>query len=128
MVYNFVYNILLIIFQIILQPAGRAVGQTGKYYQTPKDNKCVVCGETEKYTRKNVVPREYRKNFPFVMKDHASHDVVLLCPRCHQVSNRQDSLLRESLAFECNAPFPAKNTAKTTEVPRLKYECFNNYN
>lgn len=46
------------------EPAGRAVGQTGKYYQMPKENKCVVCGETEKYTRKNVVPREYRKHFP----------------------------------------------------------------
>lgn len=46
------------------EPSGRAVGQTGKYYQTPKDNKCVVCGEIESYTRKNVVPREYRKNFP----------------------------------------------------------------
>lgn len=46
------------------EPAGRAVGQTGKYYQMAKDNQCVVCGETEKYNRKNVVPREYRKYFP----------------------------------------------------------------
>lgn len=46
------------------EPAGRAVGQTGKYYQTAKENQCVVCGEAEKYNRKNVVPREYRKNFP----------------------------------------------------------------
>lgn len=46
------------------EPAGRAVGQTGKYYQTAKENQCVVCGETDKYIRKNVVPREYRKNFP----------------------------------------------------------------
>ncbi|XP_055323361.1 exonuclease 3'-5' domain-containing protein 2 isoform X2 [Sitodiplosis mosellana] len=103
------------------EPSGRAVGQTGKYYQTPKDNKCVVCGETEKYTRKNVVPREYRKNFPFVMKDHTSHDVLLLCPRCHQISNMHDLNLREKLAIECKAPFPTKNTnTKTVEVPRLK--------
>lgn len=46
------------------EPSGRAVGKTGKYYQTPKENKCVVCGESENYTRKNVVPREYRKCFP----------------------------------------------------------------
>lgn len=46
------------------EPAGRAVGQTGKYYQTAKDNQCVVCGATDKYNRKNVVPREYRKYFP----------------------------------------------------------------
>lgn len=46
------------------EPAGRAVGETGKYYQTPKANQCVVCGESENYIRKNVVPREYRKYFP----------------------------------------------------------------
>lgn len=46
------------------EPAGRAVGQTGKFYQTAKENKCVVCGESDKYNRKNVVPREYRKYFP----------------------------------------------------------------
>lgn len=46
------------------EPAGRAVGETGEYYRTPKANQCVVCGESEKYIRKNVVPREYRKYFP----------------------------------------------------------------
>lgn len=46
------------------EPAGRAVGQTGKYYQTAKENQCVVCGARDEYNRKNVVPREYRKNFP----------------------------------------------------------------
>lgn len=46
------------------EPAGRAVGQTGKYYQMAKENKCVVCGETNNYVRKNVVPREYRRHFP----------------------------------------------------------------
>lgn len=57
------------------------------------------------------------------MKDHTSHDVLLLCPRCHQISNMHDSNLREKLAIECEAPFPAKNTnTKTLEVPCLKYE------
>lgn len=46
------------------EPAGRAVGQTGMYYLTAKENHCVVCGYSEKYVRKNVVPREYRKYFP----------------------------------------------------------------
>lgn len=46
------------------EPAGRAVGEVGKYYQTPKENQCVVCGHKEAYIRKNVVPREYRKHFP----------------------------------------------------------------
>lgn len=46
------------------EPAGRAVGEVGKYYQTPKENQCVVCGHKESFIRKNVVPREYRKHFP----------------------------------------------------------------
>lgn len=55
------------------------------------------------------------------MKDHTSHDVLLLCPQCHQISNIHDLRLREKLALECDAPFPAKATnMKTVEVPRLK--------
>lgn len=55
------------------------------------------------------------------MKDHTSHDVLLLCPRCHQISNMHDLRLREQLAIECDAPFSSKVTnMKTAEVPRLK--------
>ena len=50
-----------------------------KYYTTEKNNECVVCGSTKSLIRKNVVPREYRKHFPTVMKCHVSHDIVLLC-------------------------------------------------
>lgn len=127
------------------EPAGRAVGNIGKYYQLAKENKCVVCGAEEEYNRKNVVPREYRKFFPrkidfsyfyrirfhctthlvfrftVVMKNHTSNDVVLLCPNCHQISNIHDSSLREKLAYECDAPFASKNTSmKTVELPQLK--------
>lgn len=55
------------------------------------------------------------------MKDHTSHDVVLLCPRCHQISNMHDSHLRDKLAIECDAPITAKNSnMKTLEIPRLQ--------
>lgn len=46
------------------EPAGRSVGDVGRYYQLTKENKCVVCGANDSYIRKNVVPREYRKLFP----------------------------------------------------------------
>jgi exonuclease 3'-5' domain-containing protein 2 len=46
------------------EPAGRAVGDVGKYYQLTKENRCVVCGADRSYIKKNVVPREYRKYFP----------------------------------------------------------------
>ncbi|XP_060647380.1 exonuclease 3'-5' domain-containing protein 2 [Drosophila nasuta] len=91
------------------EPAGRAVGDVGRYYQTPKENQCVVCGRRDAYIRKNVVPREYRKHFPVVMKSHTSHDILLLCPSCHQLSNISDNKIRNRLAVSCDAPFKHKD-------------------
>ncbi|KAG5317372.1 EXD2 protein, partial [Pseudoatta argentina] len=86
------------------EPSGRALGEVGQYYTQVKLNQCVVCGCTEKFIRKNVVPREYRKYFPLVMKAHQSHDVLLLCPSCHEISNNHDLQLRRKLADICDAP------------------------
>ena len=69
------------------EPAGRPRGQAGDYYLTAKENLCVVCGATQNCLRKYVVPHEYRKLFPDVMRDHQSHDVLLMCLACHQHSN-----------------------------------------
>lgn len=55
------------------------------------------------------------------MKNHASHDVILLCPHCHQTSNMHDLKLREKLATECDAPLTSKNTKlKTIEDQHSK--------
>ncbi|XP_011165231.1 exonuclease 3'-5' domain-containing protein 2 [Solenopsis invicta] len=86
------------------EPSGRALGEVGQYYTQVKLNQCVVCGSNEKFIRKNVVPREYRKYFPLVMKAHQSHDVLLLCPSCHEISNNHDLQLRRKLADMCDAP------------------------
>ncbi|XP_068628735.1 exonuclease 3'-5' domain-containing protein 2 [Battus philenor] len=97
------------------EPAGRSVGDVGRYYQLTKENKCVVCGSSNSYIRKNVVPREYRKYFPEIMKDHSSHDVVLLCVGCHQRSNMHDQVVRDSLATRCGAPLSAHGDTKYKE-------------
>ncbi|XP_026484497.2 exonuclease 3'-5' domain-containing protein 2 [Vanessa tameamea] len=97
------------------EPAGRSVGDVGRYYQLTKENKCVVCGAKDSYIRKNVVPREYRKYFPEIMKDHSSHDVVLLCVECHQTSNMRDQPVREALARRCRAPLAAHDAGKLLE-------------
>lgn len=86
------------------EPAGRAVGEVGDYYRSAKENRCVVCGDAENLIRKNVVPREYRKFFPNVMKDKTSHDVLLLCIQCHQKANISEMKLRQLLQNKCNAP------------------------
>lgn len=53
------------------------------------------------------------------MKSKASHDVLLLCPKCHQRSNMFDMNLRRKLSDECDAPL---NDAKSKffERPELK--------
>merc|ERR1719447_866731 len=86
------------------EPAGRPNSNSEKYYTTEKNNECVVCESTKSLIRKNVVPREYRKHFPTVMKCHVSHDIVLLCLKCHARSNEIDYLKRAELADEFQAP------------------------
>lgn len=126
------------------EPRGKAVGETGDYYRLEKQNMCVVCGRKDKFIRKNVIPRDYRRYFPGnililiiyfflynlkillqniseILKDHTSHDVLLLCPECHQNSNLFDLIMREQLVNLCNAPIAAKDGGhRSMEDPVLK--------
>ncbi|XP_064602350.1 exonuclease 3'-5' domain-containing protein 2-like isoform X1 [Liolophura sinensis] len=89
--------------RLYFEPSGRP--DSGRnYYLQDKENICVVCGHSNTYIRKIIVPHEYRKFFPFMMKEHSSHDVLLLCPPCHAKSSQYDSLLRQQLADRCDAP------------------------
>lgn len=55
------------------------------------------------------------------MKDHTSHDVLLMCPRCHQISNVSDQTVRQKLAKQCDAPFKTnEGGSKTVTVPRFR--------
>ncbi|XP_057342216.1 exonuclease 3'-5' domain-containing protein 2 [Microplitis mediator] len=104
------------------EPSGRAMGQVGEYYTQTKVNQCVVCGAEDEFVKKNVVPKEYRKNFPVIMKAHQSHDCLLLCPRCHEISTRHDLTMRERLAEMCNAPLSKPLSQKLVEQNRIKRE------
>ena len=89
--------------QLNFEPAGKP-GTEDYYYLNFKDNICVVCGSDESYMRKNVVPHDYRRYFPLVMKDHHSHHILLTCPRCHSLANFFDDQLRKELVTKYNAP------------------------
>ncbi len=86
------------------EPSGRPFDPEHNYYLTFKENICVVCGRDDSYMRKNIIPHDYRKHFPVCMKDHHSHDVLLLCPPCHMISTYHDDLLRRKLAEKYQAP------------------------
>lgn len=105
------------------EPAARARGEVGEFYKLPKLNQCVVCGASDSFNRKNIVPREYRKHFPDVMKSHSSHDIVLLCPSCNRLSSGSDMNVRLKLAAQCDAPFLLKEGClpRVVHSVELKY-------
>ncbi|XP_033640144.1 exonuclease 3'-5' domain-containing protein 2-like isoform X2 [Asterias rubens] len=99
------------------EPSGMP-GLDRAYYLQDKANMCVVCGSEDSYIRKNIVPHEYRRHFPEVNKKHTSHDVVLLCLACHQLSSSYDRIIRNQLTVEYNAPITNSTNARYREDPR----------
>ncbi|KAL1465544.1 hypothetical protein WDU94_005101 [Cyamophila willieti] len=93
-----------------------------KYYAEEKKNQCVVCGSEERYSlvKKYIVPHEYRKHMPDYMKDRRSHDVLLMCYRCHKRSNIKDQAMRIILANLCNAPLDSKTNTSVITVDNIR--------
>ncbi|GFU03400.1 exonuclease 3'-5' domain-containing protein 2 [Nephila pilipes] len=89
------------------------------FYTKELSNQCVVCGTTENFHRKQVIPSEYRKYFPNLMKKNLSHDVVLLCDDCHKKSNILDQEMRHKLAELCDAPLDSQKITKCRCNPEL---------
>ena len=40
------------------------------------------------------------RHFPALMKEHLSHDVLLLCVTCHQLASHHGALLKQQVAAE----------------------------
>ncbi|XP_068948105.1 exonuclease 3'-5' domain-containing protein 2 isoform X2 [Petaurus breviceps papuanus] len=104
------------VVKLQFEPSGRPESPKD-YYLMIKENLCVVCGKRESYVRKNVVPREYRRHFPIQMKDHKSHDVLLLCTTCHAISNYYDNNFKKQLAEECGASIGSEEGLRFLEDP-----------
>ncbi|XP_003978542.2 exonuclease 3'-5' domain-containing protein 2 [Takifugu rubripes] len=104
------------VVRLLFEPSGRPDSQQD-YYLTAKENLCVVCGKADSYIRKNIVPHEYRRHFPIEMKDHNSHDILLLCTSCHATSNVYDGFLKQQLADEFAAPQGCEEGVRLMEDP-----------
>uniref|UniRef100_A0A6A7FVP8 Exonuclease 3'-5' domain-containing protein 2-like n=1 Tax=Hirondellea gigas TaxID=1518452 RepID=A0A6A7FVP8_9CRUS len=111
-----------LIVRLTFEPTGRPQkeGSDGYFYLNERQNMCVVCGKDWSYIRKNIIPHEYRKHFPEILKSHQNHDVVLLCTDCHQLSNQRDSFLRYKLADRHNAPIGNATDVKVVVNGGLK--------
>nr|CAB3243957.1 exonuclease 3'-5' domain-containing protein 2-like [Phallusia mammillata] len=101
------------------EPAGRPMSHND-YYLNDKENVCVVCGGNDSIVRKNVVPHEYRRHFPLVLKDHISHDILPVCVACHQLAGHYDCILRQKIADQYDAPLGSKQTVQLLEDPERR--------
>jgi hypothetical protein len=73
------------------------------------ENICVDCGTDEFLTRHHVVPYSYRKFFPVCLKTHNFHDVLAMCPDCHDNYERKADILKSELSKKYNAPLGGIN-------------------
>lgn len=55
---------------------------------------------------------DFFRYFPALLKDHSSHDVLLLCISCHLKCADYETELRQRLVVECNAPLDSGKDAK----------------
>lgn len=105
--------------KLIFDPSGKPKDSSDFYCQD-KVNQCCCCAQTDKLVKKNVIPKEYRKHLAEQFKNRQSHDVVLLCVRCHCASNSFDNLLREELATQYGIPVNYKNSFTVVNEAKLR--------
>lgn len=105
--------------QLNFDPSGRPFVDRD-YYRTLKENKCVVCGKEDDYVKKMIVPRDYRRHFPSSLKDHLSHDVLLLCVSCHQTSELHDLRLKQEIAETYSIPIRNNKTIEDAKLKRVR--------
>jgi cation-transporting P-type ATPase D len=68
------------------------------FYMEERANRCCVCGTPKHYLKYHIIPLLYRRHFPQTYKSHRSHDVVLVCPDCHQRANMASDQLKTQIA------------------------------
>ncbi len=61
----------------------------------------------------------FSRHFPPMMKEHLSHDVVLLCVTCHQRASQYSALLKQQIAAE-HGLYGDTSSQKFKEDPDLK--------
>jgi len=90
-----------IVIRLKFDPAGK--GHSGdEYYLSEKQNRCIVCGFSDKVARFSVIPHSYRTFFVDELKSHSSHDIVLLCAPCHRKASTAMTSFHKKLLREYN--------------------------
>jgi len=91
-----------------------------EYGLNEMENLCVNCGEEEYLTRHHVVPYCYRKYFPLELKSHNFHDVLAMCPECHDNYERKADVLKSEIAEEYDSPVNGIIDTDNRDIIKLK--------
>jgi exonuclease 3'-5' domain-containing protein 2 len=89
--------------RLFREPTGRR-GAEHPFTTSYKKNVCVVCGTDEEITRHHVVPKCFRRHFPVERKQHALHDVLILCINCHNRYEEHASKKKQKMADAAGVP------------------------
>lgn len=88
-------------FRLISEPAGP--GHSGDdFYLQEMTNQCVGCGHSGGLVRFSIVPHSFRSQLPKRLREHSSHDIVLLCLQCFKLVSDASSARRQLLFAEAN--------------------------
>lgn len=106
--------------QLTFDPKGP--GHVGDhFFLQEKINKCVVCGSFDNLTKHHVVPRVYRRFFTDELKSHSSHDVVVLCIKCHEDYEEHAFRLKLIIAQENGIPVHGKGLRIDETLRRVRW-------
>lgn len=89
--------------QFIFLPRGKGHAND-RFFLKEKENKCVVCNNSEKLTRHHIVPHCYIKFFPLELRRNNSYDVMILCVQHHHNYEQFAKELKAKLAEKHAAP------------------------
>ena len=109
-------------FRLKFEPGGRGCSElAGISAEFSKDRKncCVVCGSEKEFIKFHVVPSLYRTFFSKDMKEHRSHDVLLLCSTCMIKANKAYDQNIKNLSKEYNVPIKVLSD-KQKDIQRLE--------
>ncbi|KAE9544452.1 hypothetical protein AGLY_001631 [Aphis glycines] len=81
----------------------------------PRENICTVCGRSEHFRKKSIIPKEFVRHMPTEYKSHIPHDTLLLCYWCHIKSNAFDFIIRKKIFNLCQ--IEEQNPNENQKIP-----------
>lgn len=93
------------VIKLKFAPSGFGKNNEVVLYAAQRDNICVICGSQSELLKYHVVPKMYRRFFAVEKKSHQSHDILLLCLRCHEKAGTESDKFKQALAQKFNVEY-----------------------